>query len=148
MPKLPEDHQKRPVAQLIPLAKDPSALQFERLSAIAESGVNGAAADPLLHKLVAESEAEDRASLAGFLWEVERNPDSVLPIFTAAILSEDSVERHYGLQGLEAIQRDAAPVIPEIVKLLSAKKSAIRVSALRCLGDLGGLAREALPEVE
>jgi HEAT repeat protein len=98
--------------------------------------------DPALRRSAAKV-FQDRRSLLRRLFAAEANASSTTPLLTA-LKDEDLTVRNAASQALELLGTKA---LPKLVPALKAPEPIVRLEAAKLLGNLGGAAQSAAPDL-
>lgn len=102
----------------------------------------------LLHQLAEAKSTPARRDLAHLLAHFDGQARRVVPILRDELRDMRPASRYAATRAIIRLGPDAAPVLPELVPLLSGKHLGMRAAAAQALGYIGRAAKPAVPALK
>ncbi|HVY71925.1 MAG TPA: hypothetical protein VHH73_18480 [Verrucomicrobiae bacterium] len=112
---------------------------------LAAAGPGATGALPILKPLLQRESFPFRMAVAKAIWETSCRADLVLPFLEHEICTCVSGRAKEAMRLLATMEREAAPTVPQLIRLLAHQDVMVARQAAETLGAIGPAARAALP---
>jgi HEAT repeat protein len=120
-------------------------VRFYAVWGLAFVGPPAKSATPLVVKAMSDPSAQVRRKAAYALGRIDADPDKVVGALVSALGDADDDVRQ-SAQG--AIPMLGKVAVPHLIEAMKSEKSAVRLGAIKTLGDIGADAKDAIPELK
>ena len=125
-----------------PLCHKPAA------EALGSIGVADPDAMRKLDAALASADLDDRFEAARALWRLGHVPEGLLSVFVEMLRIGKNRRRGDAAQVLGEMGEAARPYVGDLIAALANENSSVRYAVIGALGNLGSIAKEAIPELE
>lgn len=136
------------VPRLQKLLKDPSAkVRWGAATGLGEMGIAARPARAALIEATRDSDGRVRYFALDALAKLKLQPDELMDTIRRALADSNKSARMQGCTLAESFGPKAAPVVPELVKLLRHPDYELQLPAIRALSEIGSKAEPAIPDL-